>query len=252
MSPERSTVVFGSTMIDFTVRRSARRATVSIAVEAAGEVVVTAPADTTLTRLEGIVRKKALWIVERRRRLDELTPLPMAREFVSGESFRYLGRQYRLRVERVVAAPNVDDETPAPVRLLGGYLHVVATGSLKMRDQATQVRTALVAWYQAKAADYLPDKLAVWAHRVRVTVPRLIVSDPPKRWGSASKAGVIRINWRAIQAPATLVEYILAHELVHLRHDDHSKAFWSALGRVMPDYDSRKDKLRALGPSVTW
>ncbi len=101
---------------------------------------------------------------------------------------------------------------------------------------------------EAKAADYLPEKLVTWARRVRVAVPRLVVSDPPKRWGSASRGGIIRINWRAIQDPAALVEYILAHELVHLRHDDHSRAFWSALGRVMPDYDSRKDKLRAFGP----
>lgn len=252
MSPERSTVVFGSTKIDFTVRRSTRRATVSIAVEAAGEVVVTAPNDTTLARLEGIVRKKALWIVERRRHRDELTPLPLAREFVSGESFRYLGRQYRLKVERVAAAPGVDDAVPGAVRLLGGYLRVGVPNSLQMLDQAAHVRVALVSWFQAKAADYLPDKLATWAHRVRVAVPHLIISDPPKRWGSASTAGIIRINWRAIQAPAALVEYILAHELVHLRHDDHSRAFWSALGRVMPDYDSRKDKLRALGPSLTW
>lgn len=250
MSTERSAVVFGSTKIDFTILRSPRRATVSIAVEPAGGVVVTAPVDTTLARLEGLVRKKAVWIIERRRRRDELAPLPLAREFVSGESFRYLGRQYRLKVERVSEG---DDGGPGrPVRLYGGYLRVGVPESLQVRDQADHVREALVAWYQAKAADYLPEKLATWAHRVGVAVPRLVISDPPKRWGSASKAGIIRINWRAIQATTALVEYILAHELVHLQHNDHSLAFWSALGRVMPDYDARKDKLRSLGASLTW
>ena len=108
MSPERSTVVFGSTKIDFTVRRSTRRATVSIAVEAAGEVVVTTPNDTTLARLEGIVRKKALWIVERRRRRDarHQPPQPeMRRVVVVGgvpeQRDRHLGQlQRRLLVRR--------------------------------------------------------------------------------------------------------------------------------------------------------
>lgn len=246
-------MVFGSTLIDFTVRRSTRRATVSIAVETAGEVVVTAPAFTTLGRLESIVRKKAAWIIERRRRRDELSPLPLAREFVSGESFRYLGRQYRLNVERVADASGADDAgLGRPVRLLGGYLRVAVPDGPSVRDRAALVRAALVTWYQARAADYLPDKLATLARRVGVAVPRLLLSDPPKRWGSASKAGIIRINWRAIQAPAAIVEYVLAHELVHLRHNDHSRAFWSTLGRVMPDYDDRKDKLRSLGPSMTW
>jgi predicted metal-dependent hydrolase len=218
---------------------------VSIAVEPTGEVVVTAPTNTTIARLEGLVRKKATWILERRRQRDELAPLPTAREFVSGESFRYLGRQYRLKVEPVgVADP--DD----PVRLLGGYLRVEVPRRLPIPD--LRVREALVAWYRAKAAAYLPGKLATWAARVGVPVPRLLVTEPPKRWGSASKTGVVRINWRAIQAPPALVEYVVAHELVHLRHDDHSRAFWTALGRILPDYESRKDRLRALGPSLVW
>lgn len=249
MSAERSTVLFGSSSIDFTIRRSNRRATVSIAVEPNGKVVVTAPADTTVARLEGLVRKKALWILERRRQRDQLGPLPAAREFVSGETFRYLGRQYRLKVE---STSDLDSSDVGPVRLLGGYLHIPVPRRVSTADQSARARGALVAWYRAKAADYLPDKLAVWAPRVGVPVPRLLVTEPPKRWGSASRTGVVRVNWRAIQAPPALIDYIVAHELVHLRHDDHSRAFWQALGRIMPDYEARKDKLRGLGPELEW
>lgn len=247
MPSERSTVAFGSSSIDFEIRRSNRRATVSIAVEPAGEVVVTAPADTGVARIEGIVRAKATWILARRRQRDELAPLPRAREFVSGETFRYLGRQYRLKVE-----PSSEVADTSLVRLHGGWLHVQVPAWLPAFTEAERVREALVAWYRTRASDYLPKKVATWARRVGVAAPRLLVTEPPKRWGSASKAGVIRINWRAIQAPAALVEYIVAHELVHLRHDDHSPAFWSALGCVMPDYERRKAQLRALGPAVNW
>jgi predicted metal-dependent hydrolase len=72
------------------------------------------------------------------------------------------------------------------------------------------------------------------------------------RWGSASPSGSIRLNWRVIQAPISLVDYVVAHELVHLRHPNHDRAFWAALGRAMPNYEERKGRLRELGRSLVW
>jgi predicted metal-dependent hydrolase len=79
-----------------------------------------------------------------------------------------------------------------------------------------------------------------------------VVAEPPKRWGSTTKNGNVRINWRVLQCPVSLVDYVLAHELVHLIHEDHSRAFWAALGRIMPDYEERKRRLRAMGPRLVW
>jgi predicted metal-dependent hydrolase len=79
-----------------------------------------------------------------------------------------------------------------------------------------------------------------------------VVAEPPKRWGSTTKAGIVRINWRVLQCPVSLVDYVLAHELVHLIHEDHSRAFWATLGRIMPDYEERKKRLREMGPRLVW
>lgn len=81
--------------------------------------------------------------------------------------------------------------------------------------------------------------------------PRVIVSGQEKRWGSCSK-GVVRLNWRNVQAPKSLIDYVVAHEVTHLLHEDHSRAFWAALGRVMPDYEVRKGRLREMGPRLVW
>jgi predicted metal-dependent hydrolase len=112
-------------------------------------------------------------------------------------------------------------------------------------------RAALVDWYRRLAASRLPEDTARWAQKLGVAVPRVIVSEPEKRWGSCSK-GVVRLNWRILQAPVSLIDYVVAHEVTHLLHEDHSRTFWATLGRVMPDYEARKVRLRELGPSLVW
>jgi len=72
------------------------------------------------------------------------------------------------------------------------------------------------------------------------------------RWGSCSRSGVLRFNWRVIQAPPALIDYVIVHELLHLRHADHTKAFWAALGTVLPDADARRAALRGFGNRVQW
>lgn len=76
--------------------------------------------------------------------------------------------------------------------------------------------------------------------------------EAPKRWGSCDAKGNIRLNWRIAQASPSLIEYVLAHELVHLIHEHHTAAFWSALGKVMPDYERRRSELKRVGPGLIW
>jgi hypothetical protein len=118
--------------------------------------------------------------------------------------------------------------------------------------RAARARRALVGWYRARAKEYLPRRAALWALRLGLPVPKIIVAEPPKRWGSVAKNGAVRVNWRVLQAPVALVDYVVAHELVHLLHEHHGRAFWATLGRVMPDYEQRKKRLRAMGPRLIW
>ncbi len=116
------------------------------------------------------------------------------------------------------------------------------------------MRGALAGWYRAHAETWLPERVEVWSRKFQITPPTVLVRDQRRRWGSCNRAGELRLNWRIIQAPMSLVDYVVAHELGHVvRGDDgHSPAFWAQLGRVMPDYDTRRDALRALGPSLEW
>ena len=241
---ETSTVTWGATRLTYAIRRSARRKkTVAVTVDPAGSVVLVAPEDFATGRLDAVVRRKAPWIVRRLRGAQSHDPLPAEREFVSGESVLYLGRHYRLKVH-----PHGATETGG-AKLRGGWLHVAAPAG---PDQTVRVREALITWFRRHAADRLPERVAAWHPRAGVPLPRVVIADQQKRWGSCDRNGTIRLNWRIIQAPMRLVDYVVVHELVHLRHRGHGRDYWQALGRVMPDYERRREDLRQRGVGLAW
>ena len=291
---ETSAVLWGGTHLPYTIRRSPRRKkTVAVTVDPAGGVLLVAPERFATDRLDGIVARKAEWIVRRLRRAQSDGPPRAPREFVSGESVLYLGRHYRLKVHPHAAGeaklphvtgeaePQGDAKSCGDVksgrgragggRAGGGRLHSDAklpgdrpTGGAKLRGgwlhvpapagagQAAHVRAALVAWLRGHAAARLPERVEAWRAKAGVAMPRVVVADQRKRWGSCDRSGTIRLNWRIIQAPMRLVDYVVVHELVHLRHRGHGRDYWRAVARVMPDYERRREELRRCGAGLAW
>jgi predicted metal-dependent hydrolase len=234
---ERSMVQFGRTSIPYSIERGRRLKTVAIAVDSQRGVRVRAPRHTAVVKLDEIVRRRGKWITDRRREHEMLPREPTPREFVSGETFMYAGKQYRLKlVPRELGAGE-------RVRLVGARLCVKAD---------RQVRSSLVSWYRERAQERLDSRLRVWAERVGVRPARVLVREQRARWGSADSKGNLRFNWRIVQASTRLLDYVVAHELVHLRHADHTRDFWATLGRVMPDYEARRERLRLLGRALVW
>jgi predicted metal-dependent hydrolase len=242
--PERSEVRFGTTTIPYVVIRGRRRKTVAVAVDPRGRVELRAPADTPLERLDRIVHRKAAWIVERVRRSRDLPPPPSPRELVSGETLLYLGRQMRLKVEN-------GDGAHGP-RLIAGRLVVTAEAVLPPAERAARVRRQLVAWYRRHAEERIPERVEIWRQRTGLEPAGVLIRSQASRWGSCDAKGVLRFNWRIVQAPVRLVDYVAAHELAHLLHPGHTPDFWAALGRILPDYEARRGDLRRLGDRLVW
>ncbi len=242
---ERSQVHFGRTVIAYTVERGRRQKTVAIRVDAVGGVRVRAPEGTPIAKLDEIVHRKARWIIERTRDHEDLPPPPSPREFRSGETFRYLGRQYRLKRER-------SNAREANVRVVMGHLIVPVPAQLAAPDATDIARARLVAWYRERADSRIPDRVATWAKKLSLHPASVQIRDQQKRWGSADARGNVRLNWRIVQAPTRLIDYVIVHELVHLTHPNHTRDFWAALGQAMPDYEARREALRRLGPQVVW
>lgn len=239
---EHSEIHFGRTIIPYAIERGRRQKTVAIGVDPVDGVRVRAPSDTPITRLDDIVHRKAKWIIDRQRRYEDLPPPPSPREFVSGETFRYLGRQYRLKVER-------GDDGDTRVRVVEGRLIVPVPAR---GHAATEARARLIAWYRERAQARIPERVTTWSAKLDLHPASVLIREQQKRWGSADAKGNIRFNWRIIQAPTRLIDYVAAHELVHLVYPDHTRDFWATLGRAMPDYEGRREGLRRLGRQVVW
>jgi predicted metal-dependent hydrolase len=234
---EQSIVQFGRTSIPYSVERGRRHKTVAIAVDPERGVRVRAPRHTPIARLDQIVRRKARWIIDRRRQHEDLPPQPTPREFVNGETFMYAGKQYRLKL---VPCEKGEQER---VRLVGARLCVIA---------GQRVRSSLVAWYRERAKERIDKRVRIWAERLGVEPANLFVREQRARWGSADAKGNLRLNWRIVQASTRLLDYVVAHELAHLRHPNHTRDFWVTLGRVMPDYEARRENLRLIGRAMVW
>lgn len=107
-----------------------------------------------------------------------------------------------------------------------------------------EIQTELHLWYKKQARRVFQERLPEWAARFGVTHGRLIVTNPSRRWGSCNAKNDIRLNWRLILLPPELLDYVVAHELAHVLHKDHSRAFWHTLATVMPDCRVRRARLR--------
>ena len=238
---ERGSVRFGNTTIGYEVRRSERRRkTVQITMDGGG-VQVAAPIATPDDALQAIVRKRAPWIL-RHASMSMLEAAP--KRFVSGETLPYLGRNVRIVVE--------PEDVPSPeVRFDHWRFRVAVPKTMDANERYEPIRRAVVRWYRYRAAERLSDAVERWWPRLgQGEMSRVLIRDQRQRWGSCAPDGTLRFNWRAVMLKPALIEYVVAHELAHLTHRNHSTEFWGLVAEAMPDAQQRRQRLREAGRTL--
>ena len=199
-----------------------------------GQVFVRVPNDLPMSRIERLIQSRSDWI-RQKLHLQSQIVIPRPKEMVSGESFSYLGRNYRLKL--------VQGES-SEVKLKNGYLTLTYDKRLTKEERDEFVRSSLQEWYQARALDKLTEKVTRYEKILHVKSKSVSVYDFKSRWGSCSVSGDLRFNWRIIMAPNAIVDYVVVHELSHLVHHDHSDKFWKTIGHVISDYADRRQWLK--------
>lgn len=238
---ERGRVRFGATTIDYRIVRSRRRKkTIEIIIDHGEGVLVAAPMATPPEAIRDVVQRRAGWIVQRasQRALE-----PARREFVSGESLLYLGREIRMVV---VAA----DVTRVSIRFDHWQFRVSVPAHLDGEERRAAIERGFQRWYRRRAAERLCVAVKVWSAPVGATPKKVLVRDQRKRWASCSPDGSLRFNWRIVMAAPAVIEYVAVHELTHLLHRNHSAAYWAELERLMPDFKLRRARLKEVGPRL--
>ena len=225
-------IEFAGAKIVFRLRRSGRR-TLAITVQPDLGVVVTAPRKAAMENVLARVRKRAVWIKRQQRYFSEFLPQTPPRRYVSGETHRYLGRQYRLKVVEADAAD---------VKMRGRFIWV----HTPRKADTARMRALVEGWYLAHAKKRLTRSFAESEARLGTRLtnpPRMQVRLMKKRWGSWTRRGGIWLNPELVKAPASCIDYVVTHELCHAVHGNHGKKFYELLRRVMPDWEQRKARL---------
>ncbi len=212
-----------------------RRKTLTISVLPDGTLELTAPEGAALDPILTRVQRRLSWIERQRRHFNALNALRPQSRYVSGATHRYLGRQYRLKVCH---------GDGSDVTLRGAYLHVTVS-----KASEDGVKQALNDWYRRQARLQFERRLAIWdawCRRHQLPRPTMRLRSMPKRWGSATSTGVIYLNPELVRAPSPCIDYVIAHEICHLKHHHHGKPFYAELTSLCPDWATRKKRLESV------
>jgi len=229
---ELRSIQFGRRHISYRLKFSPRK-TLGIEVYPDQSVVAVAPNGAEASAVDQRILKRAPWILKQQRDFESFLPILPPHKYISGESFQYLGRQYKLRIFQAKTER---------VCLQLGQIHV----SLPNRNDSSQVKILLEVWFRHRAelviAELWPKCVAkVEPHGIRPKTYQL--RKMKTRWGSCGKSGIILLNPELIAAPKACIEYLIIHELCHLKHYNHGAEFFELLTLLVPDWEALRQKL---------
>ena len=221
--------------ITYSLKKSSRK-TASIYIERDGSVSVLVPKTLKKSDVEELIEKKRKWIYRNLAEWQDMNAARIRRQYVSGEGFLYLGRSYRLKL--------VDDQ-PERLSLKGGYFCLLSKdGRLQKPDAAFK------SFYKSKGQEKISDRVKFYSDRMGVDPAGVRVLELKNRWASCTPEGRLNFHWKCMMAPPTIIDYIVVHELAHLRYLNHTKAFWNQVDKVLPDYRERKQWLKVHGAGM--
>lgn len=219
--------------ITYVLRRSRRRRTTVFSVDGNG-LVVSAPWNTSESRIRHLMSEAANWILKK---LDEWSDCqPRKQRWADGEKLEYLGRELTLRIvaDAVLIPAILTDEAQLQV--------TVADPSSE-----TRIRDAAIAWFRRHGARNFSERIAHYALAMQLPEPKLFLSNAGTQWGSCNSKRQVRLNWKLIQAPQDIIDYVVVHELAHLIEMNHSKRFWQIVERHFPGHVQARQHLNERG-----
>jgi len=210
-----------------------RRKTFALIVQRDGSLVVRAPLRASDKQIGDLVQEKEKWIIAKQEAARRMYANTRPKEFVNGEGFLYLGKSYKLAI--------VDGNQPA----------------LSLSDQFYLTKSALPhaeavfkAWYKQRAKQIISERAAWYAAQNGFVYQRVNITGARTRWGSCGRRGTLNFTWRLIMAPLRVIDYVVIHELAHLKQKNHSKVYWNEVKRLMPDYQQQIGWLKANGDTL--
>ena len=231
-------LTIGSRTLHYALKRSARRS-IGFAIDSTG-LTITAPRWVTLTDIETAITEKQRWIftklIEWQTRVEQRA-LPKV-DWKDGAEVPYLGQPVRVKLgspQGTLAFSARDAALQVP---------------LPLQADPQQIKDRVQGWLQGEAKRVFGERLAIYAAKLGVNYRAYALSSAATRWGSCSSDGKIRLNWRLIHFPLSIIDYVVAHELAHLREMNHSPRFWQTVESIFPEFREARQTLKSHPPEL--
>ena len=218
---------------DYDLVRTNRR-TIAITIDQNKGVIVRAPKRGHTKEIREFLLKKSPWILKKLEVARNQAAEVPRHNFMAGDMFLFKGEKFTLAFE--VGKKNRVD--------IARYYIIV---TLKPETSQEKIPEIMKKWYIARARETFNERVTVYSPNLGVKPARIAIRGQSKRWGSCSSKGNINLNWKLVMAPPNILEYVVAHELCHLKHPNHSPLFWDTLKSIMPDYALHRNWLKKNG-----
>lgn len=230
-------ILVGGHVLDYTLVRSKRRS-IGFLIGDDG-LRLTAPRWVTIAEIESAIREKQRWIFAKlnERRERSARRLQPQMQWRDGATLPYLGTDLTLRVATTQAQGITYDANAKEL-----------TVCLPADASEQQLKDRVQGWLQAEAKRIFAERLPLYAQKLQVVYQSFALSSATTQWGSCTADGKIRLNWRLVHFPLPLIDYVIAHELAHLREMNHSPRFWATVQSIFPEFESAKKALREHAP----
>jgi len=217
------------------IRSKKRRKTISLHIKEEGEIVIYAPYRTPKWEIEKFINEKESWISEKLSE-KERSITKAEKAFLPGEEFLYLGELFPLEIQD-------DNSKGYPLKLSFGKF-------ILDKDHIEKARDLFIQWYKREAKERIGERVKYYSNRLQLFPKGVKITSAKYRWGSCSRDNRLSFSWRIIMVPLSVIDYVLIHELVHIKEKNHSRSFWSYVESIIPDYKGHRLWLKENGHAL--
>lgn len=231
---EQKTLEYGKTNITYQLSYTDRE-TLAIHVHPDLHVTVEAPLDSEFSEIEKRLHKRASWILRQQQNFRRYSFEIPPRSFVSGETHRFLGKQYQLKVLQI-------ENEKEYVKMDREHILV----GVRDKSDRERVKKQLTNWYRQRAHEIFCERVDVWFPRFErygIPRPQVIVRQMRSQWGSCSVRAKMNLNLKLVMVPRQFIDYVIVHELCHLIEHNHSSSFYALISKIMPDWEEKRESL---------
>lgn len=232
-----------------------KRKTLGIKVGLEEGVVVRAPKNARKSDIVEAIKENSKWIAKKLDKLEEVEPLPPPKSFENGEELLYLGQSYPLEIIRD-EANKINKEIEIYLKKGKFYICINScrnkSGVENKESEREKIKRYLEKWYRKEASKVIGERVDLYSKELGLFPNNVRIKKQKKRWGSCSNMDNLNFNWKLIMAPLKIIDYVIIHELIHLKHPNHSDVFWEETRKIFPDYKKCQEWLRVYGRTLTF